>query len=247
MGLDAQRLYDRPMTGSDPDRLAELEDELAELRSDNARLRRLLDTRDAPGELRHRQRNSLAMLRMLVRASGEFEREREDYVRHLEDRFDAIARVQAAIDAFGRPELGSVIANELVAYTVNEGDHATLTGPTVRLEPHAAQVFALAIHELTVNAVEHGILGQADGMLDVRWQVADDLDDTPLTLTWKEAGLSGLVEPTRNGFGTEVLTETIAYELKAATTLVYEPDGLRCTIRFPLPDRIGEVMRDQPA
>lgn len=231
------------MTGSDPQHVAELQAELAELRSDNARLRRLLDERDAPGELRHRQRNSLAMLRMLVRASGEFGREREDYVRHLEDRLDAIARVQAAIDAFGRPELGSVIANELVAYTVSEGDQATLTGPAIRLEPHAAQVFALAIHELTVNAIEHGILGQPSGGLNVRWDV-EDLQDKPLTLIWKETGLAGLVEPQRRGFGTEVLTETIAYELKARTALAYEPDGLRCVIRFPLPERIGEVFRE---
>ncbi len=232
------------MTGSDPDRITALEAELAELRSDNARLRRLLDMRDAPGELRHRQRNSLAMLRMLVRSSADSDREREDYVRHLEDRLDAITRVQVAIDAFGQPELGSVIANELIAYTVSEGDQATLSGPTVRLKPHAAQVFALAIHELTVNAVEHGNLGQPEGALDVRWEVEADAEDTPLSLIWKETGLRGLEPPSRRGFGTEVLTETILYELKAATTLAYEPDGLRCTMRFPLPDRMGQAFHD---
>jgi hypothetical protein len=32
--------------------------------------------------------------------------------------------------------------------------------------------------------------------------------------------------------------------LKATTTLAYEPDGLRCTIRIPLPERIGRVVDD---
>ena len=41
-----------------------------------------------------------------------------------------------------------------------------------------------------------------------------------------------------------MLTETIRYELKAATTLAYEPDGLRCTIRFPLAERVGRVLED---
>jgi hypothetical protein len=32
---------------------------------------------------------------------------------------------------------------------------------------------------------------------------------------------------------TEVLTRNILYELKTDTSLAFEPDGLRCTIRFP--------------
>ena len=82
------------------ERIAELEHALADLRSDDARLRRLLDERDAPSELRHRQRNAIAMLRTLVRATAETGRAQEDYVSHLEDRLDAIARVQAAIDGW---------------------------------------------------------------------------------------------------------------------------------------------------
>ena len=94
------------------------------------------------------------------------------------------------------------------------------------------------------GGVEHGNLGQTEGTLDVRWEVEADAEDTPLSLTWKETGLRGLKPPSRRGFGTEVLTETILYELKAATTLAYEPDGLRCTMRFPLPERIGEAFHD---
>lgn len=227
------------------DRIADLEAELSELRLDNARLRRLLDERDAPGELRHRQRNSIAMMRMLVRSSAETGEDLSDYALHLEDRLDAIARVQAAIDNSGRPDLGGLIANELLAYTVSEGDRATLTGPNVRLQPQAAQSLALAIHELAVNAVEHGVLGQNGGTLDVRWDVTADAEGRWLTLVWKETGPTPLLEPGRRGFGTEVLTQTVAYELKAATTLAYEPDGLRCTIRLPLPERIGSVVDDR--
>ncbi len=240
------------MQDAQADRIAELGTELAELRADNARLRRLLDARNASGELRHRQRNTLAMLRMLIRASSEPAGDLEAYVSHLEDRLDAVARVQAAIDVGGQVDLADLIGGELLAYTVREGEQATLAGPTVRLQPHAAQVLALAVHELTINAVEHGCLAQAPGFLDVRWDVRRDVGQAPgaapaaasLTLVWKETGNRGLAEPARRGFGTEVLTETLAYALQAVTALAYEPDGLRCTIRFPLPERIGLTFGD---
>lgn len=227
------------------ERLAALDADIAALRTDNARLRRLLDARNAPGELRHRQRNTLAMLRMLIRASAEPAEDLSAYVSHLEDRLDALARVQAAIDIAGQVDLADLIAGELLAYTVREGEQAALTGPAIRLQPAAAQTLALALHELTINAVEHGCLGQAGGALAVAWRVEGS--EPVLSLAWKETGGSGLAEPRRRGFGTEVLTETLRYELKAETRLAYEPDGLLCTIRLPLPERVGQVRADEPA
>ena len=56
----------------EPDRIAELE-------ADNRRLRRLLDQRDAPGELRHRLNSTLAMLRVIIRKSAETNRDLHAY------------------------------------------------------------------------------------------------------------------------------------------------------------------------
>ncbi len=67
-----------------------------------------------------------------------------------------------------------------------------------------------------------------------------------LTLVWKETGFTGLADPGRRGFGSEILTETLKYELKAVTDIAFEPDGLRCTIRFPLPERVGHVQAEVP-
>jgi hypothetical protein len=38
-----------------------------------------------------------------------------------------------------------------------------------------------------------------------------------------------------------VLTRSLRYELKAETTLTFEPQGLRCTISLPLPTQITVV------
>ena len=214
---------------------------IGELEADNRRLRRLLDQRDAPGELRHRLNTTVAMLRTIIRKSAETDRDMDTYAGHLEDRLDALMRAQAAADEQGTVELHKLLADELLHYGASDGDRALLSGPDLELQPRAGQVFALAVHELAVNAVEHGALGTGTGRLEIAWSVSGEEPRTALTFIWKETDAASVHQPSHQGFGTEVLTRTLAYELKAETTFAFEPDGLRCTIRFPLPERIGRV------
>lgn len=218
---------------------------LAELEADNARLRRLLDKSDAPGELRHRLRNTLAMLRAVIRQSGRTKDDVTAYVAHLEDRMEALMRAQRAIDDLGEVELHRIIAEELHHYDASEGEQVTLSGPNVLLQPRATQVMSLAVHELAVNAVEHGALVGKDGKVDVTWHVTRNGNTAHLRLAWKERGTKRLQAPAQRGFGTEVLQNMLAHELKAKTTLSFEPDGLRCTVEFPLTERIGHAA-EQP-
>ena len=214
---------------------------LAELAADNRRLRRLLDQRDAPGELRHRLQSTLAMLRIIIRKSAETNRDLDAYVDHLEDRVAAVARAQGNADERGSIELRNLFVEELLQYQAQEGDRVFLSGPDVHLQPRAGQVLALAIHELAVNAVEHGALANSVGRVEIGWSVAATEVNAPLTITWKESGSTGIAEGSHRGFGSEVLTRTLAYELKATTTLSYEADGLCCTLCFPLTARIGHI------
>lgn len=210
---------------------------IAELEADNRRLRQLLDKRDAPGELRHRLRSTVAMLRTIIRKSASKRHDLDTYVGHLEDRLDALMRAQAIADERGAIDFHKLLADELLHYQARDGERVTFAGPDLHLQARAGQVLALAVHELAVNAVEHGALG-GDGTIEIRWSVASDGPAPMLTFVWKETDTAPVAEPSHHGFGTEVLTRTLEYELKAKTDLAFEPDGLRCTIRFPLSERV---------
>jgi two-component sensor histidine kinase len=214
---------------------------IAELEEANRRLRRLLDQRDAPGELRHRLRSTLALLRAIVRRSASTERDLPGYVAHLEDRLEAVTRAQGLADQHGEVDLRTLLLDELFHYGASEGERLLLSGPDMGLPPRAGQILALAIHEVAVNAVEHGTLGTNAGRIEVSWSVVGTEPDTSLLLTWTEFGSSPNGEPARRGFGTEVLTRMLPYDLKAETDLVFGPDGLRCTLRFPLPNGVGRI------
>ena len=212
--------------------------QIADLQADNARLRRLLDQHGAPAELRHRLRSMVSLLRSVIRQSAQT-RTGDDYAAHVEDRLDALMRVQGVIDLSGEVDLHTTIADELVFYTIHEGERLSLSGPEVVLQPKAAQVMGLVIHELAVNAVEHGGLMSPEGRIDVSWR-ADPGDPGPsLLLTWKETGLPQPAQPLRRGFGTEVLTDMVQYALQATASIAHEPDGLRYTLRLPFTGLVG--------
>ena len=126
------------------------------LEADNARLRRLLERHDAPAELRHRLRATLGLLREIIRRSAGFRPEAAVYAAHLEDRLLSLVRMHGAIDRSGEVDLHTAFADELVTYTLHEGQRLRLSGPDILLQTRTAQTLGLAIHELAVNAVEHG-------------------------------------------------------------------------------------------
>ncbi|MEL6062837.1 MULTISPECIES: HWE histidine kinase domain-containing protein [unclassified Methylobacterium] len=226
----------------------DLQDRLAVLEADNARLRRLLDAAGVPDSLRHGLHNTLAIMRAIMHRSAESAGDVEGYVAHLDGRFGAVMRVQAATDVLGEADLHSLISDELMFHLVREGDQATLTGPRVRLRPKAALVLALALHELASNAVEHGSLSLPQGRVDVRWEARPsdgaETADPVLQLDWKEQGGVTVVDPSRRGFGTEVLLETLVYQLDAQTVLDFESDGLHFRLCLPLVPTVGHVLAE---
>lgn len=206
---------------------------IEELEQDNRRLRRLLDQRDAPGELRHRLRTTLGLLTAVVRRSLETPRDLASYAAHLEDRIDAITHAQFLADQFGEVDLRTLIADEMLKYGALEGERVFLTGPALVLTPRVGQMMALAIHELAVNAVEHGGLGVSDGRIDVTWTTDAERPGRLTRLTWTETGGETSAAPAHRGFGTEVLTRMLPYECGAETEIEFGADGLRCVVRFP--------------
>ena len=111
--------------------------------------------------------------------------------------------------------------------------------PDVRLRPKAAETMALAIHELATNSVKYGALSKTTGRVEAVWRI-DPAERVPqLRFQWAEAGGPPIeTTPDRRGFGTELLERTLAYELKAKTTLKFDRMGLRCTIVMPLTEQV---------
>ncbi len=185
-------------------------------------------------ELQHRVRNTLSVVRSIARRTAESTQSVEDFAAHLDGRLAAFSRVQAIVtrDPAAGVSLEQVVGEEVAALTAREGEQVTIAGPYLRLKPKAAEITALAVHELATNALKYGALSVSDGRIEIGWSILDELEK--LRFTWIETVPRGIAPPTRDGFGTEFIKRLVSYELDADAELKFGPKGVSCRIDVPL-------------
>lgn len=214
---------------SDQPTSEELSERIAILEEQNARLRRLLDANGAPEELRHRLRATLSLLRMIIRRSASTREDVSDYVAHLEDRLEAISRAQSMGETHGGVNVPTLVAEQMLSYGLGDDMRASFDGPEVMVSTRIGQTLALALHELTVNSVEHGALGGEIGSVSLTWNTLPN----SLELVWNETGPT--ISPSdRKGFGSDFIINALPYQHKARVEYVISEGTLRCLIAIPI-------------
>lgn len=185
-------------------------------------------------ELQHRTRNLLAVVAAVANQTVK----RGGSLAAFEDRLQALGRAQGLLSQGGGDvaEIGALVHAELAAYIEGAPDRVTISGPTVHLTARQVQNFALAVHELTTNAVKYGALRGDAGRLAVTWDfVLDRRQRRRLALTWVESGFT--IDPqsvTRRGYGTDLIQRALAYALQAEVDYTLGTDGVRCRVEMPI-------------
>jgi PAS domain S-box-containing protein len=187
------------------------------------------------GELQHRVRNILAMIRSIASRTAHTSSSVRHYAANLAGRIGSLARTQALLTRSpgAGVDLRQLLRDELQAQSARQEQFA-LSGTQIQLAPKAAEVLTLAIHELATNATKYGALAKPAARIDVTWNVEEQNDESWLRLVWREKGLELDTQPTREGFGSELIKRRVPYELGGEGTLVLHRHGLECIIAFPL-------------
>ncbi|HVF17406.1 MAG TPA: PAS domain S-box protein, partial [Steroidobacteraceae bacterium] len=194
-------------------------------------------------ELQHRTRNLVAVVRAVSNKTIEESSSLGDFKRRYNDRLGAVARTQGLLSRLDEGE--RITFDELLHAELSAHDkldtyksRLVLEGPAgVRLRSSALQTFALALHELTTNAIKYGALSGAEGHLLISWAVQVDANGQErLHVEWRESGVK-VEEPSQRqggGYGRELIERALPYQLQAQTTYVLGPEGVHCTITVPL-------------
>ena len=209
--------------------------------------RRRMQARQAVlmAELQHRTRNLLAV----VGAIAERTLGPNPALAEYSARLAALGRVQGLLSDSKQDwsvPVAEIVRTELDAHGVKLDGRARVEGPAVELSGDQVQVVALALHELATNALKYGALAQASGRLSVIWHVEEGDDDARLVIDWHESGVSmpgG--PPAQRGYGTELITVALPYQLDAETALEFAPDGVRCRIVLPVGTVRDEASPDE--
>jgi len=187
-------------------------------------------------ELQHGVRNILATFRSLSRRTLRGAASVDEAESHLIGRIDNLARTQSLLTRHGAGlDMETLLREELLAHAAEEA-RTSISGPSVQLSPRLVELLALVFHELATNAVKYGAIGEPEGRISVSWTVTARADGkTWLDLTWQETGVrvAGLA-PVRKGFGTELITRRMPYELNGGAELDLQRGGLRAHLEFPL-------------
>jgi two-component sensor histidine kinase/DNA-binding response OmpR family regulator len=189
-------------------------------------------------EVDHRARNALAVTQSIVRLTRASTI--KGYVAAVEGRIGALSRAHTLLSEsrWQGADLIKLVDEELSPYRTS-ADKIVASGPDVSLRPVTAQILALALHELATNAAKYGALSSPSGKVKLSWQ----LDAECLRMRWIEAGGPAARPPTAQGFGTKIITASVASQLGGDAAFDWRPDGLHCTLAIPIADKIGPMER----
>lgn len=190
-------------------------------------------------ELDHRVKNSLATVQAITRMSlvaGKSIPEAKD---ELLGRLRAMSDVQNLLVErnWRGSNVEAVLANALAPFGYEPGGaRIILEGPKVRVTAKQVQALSMAVHELATNAAKYGALSNDHGTVHVTWTL-DRANRFHFRLKWQEAGGPEVKPPTREGFGTKMLTRILAQEINGEISLEYNANGLVCSMEGWLEDR----------
>ena len=122
------------------------------------------------------------------------------------------------------------IEAEAQAWTAAGDARLALDGPPVMIEARAYQTLALVLHEMMTNAAKYGALSIEGAQLKIVWSVEDDRG---LVLQWIESGGPSVAPPSRRGFGTVVVEQSIPFELKGTAQIEYAAGGVKALFTIP--------------
>ena len=194
-------------------------------------------------ELNHRVKNILSVVRALAAQTARSSKSLESFNEAFAGRLKALA---TAHEILMNTNWTSVHFNELLdtvlaPFRSPGEERIRLNGPQILLPVHAVVPLSMAFHELTTNALKYGALSVGGGHVDLRWQLLNR-DDQTVEVLWQETGGPTVERAGTSGFGTLLIDRVLKFDLGAKTEIVFDPQGLRCVVKFPLSvaDEVGE-------
>ena len=187
-------------------------------------------------ELGHRVGNLLAVAQGIIGLSYRASLSTAEF------RDSIIARLHALHQSVGlinRKDWTGVWLHELLQTEFAPvADRINISGRDALLKPRAAQSLSLLFYELMTNSSKHGALSRREGKVAVEWEIKDSDSGRLFCFQWQEHD-HGIKPPTRQGFGTKLLTRLVPGDLSGRATLNFEPGWFRYELEAPV-ERVVE-------
>ncbi|WP_134725605.1 CHASE domain-containing protein [Paracoccus luteus] len=187
-------------------------------------------------EMKHRIKNHIARIQAIARHTRRGAADLDDFDKVFSARLSAMASTQDLLtrDRYGTANLQDLIRREIEQVMLAEQAARVMDGPVVQLDARQAQSVGLVIHELATNAMKYGQTTDGIPEMLIVWRIIDRAGREWLELDWIESKATAPADPSRGGFGTQLMEAMVEGDLNGRITRDFGPQGMHVTIAFPL-------------
>ncbi len=188
------------------------------------------------GEMSHRVKNLLAIAAGLTTLTSRSAASIEEMTRHLTQRLTALGRAHDLVRPLPGEQGKAALLGDLLAVLLAPYDETgafagriRVAVPRMGVGERTASTLAMVVHELATNSVKHGALSTDAGALDI----SSHAQDEDVYLTWAETGGPPMGEqPEMRGFGSQMISRSVASQLGGSLSYDWRPAGLIVTLRM---------------
>jgi PAS domain S-box-containing protein len=185
-------------------------------------------------ELDHRVKNTLAVVQGIAHQTFKGMNASASARSAFEGRLVALANAHNLLtnSSWSSALLSEIAADALQAKAMNRL-RVTLGGPQILLKPKEALSLAMALHELSTNALKYGALSNDLGRVTLTWETTSG-SPSRLRIKWQEQGGPAVRTPKSRGFGSNLIEMTIVHDLDGFVDLDFQKEGLICNVEVPI-------------
>jgi len=188
------------------------------------------------GEMSHRVKNLLTIATALTHITSRSATSVGAMATELTQRLTALGRAHDLVRPLPGQEGSAALLGDLITVLLAPYDDvAAFAGrirvavPRMGIGEKTATTLALTLHELATNSVKHGALSTPAGSLDV----SGEADGKEVVVIWAETGGPTIERvPTMNGFGSKMLSRSVAEQLGGKISYDWQGSGLVVTLRM---------------
>jgi two-component sensor histidine kinase len=178
-------------------------------------------------EVFHRTRNLLTITQAIARRTFRGERPWRDEVDAFMGRLHALARTdKAMLDANYEPIRAADLVRDALEFT---GRYKIVDGKDVWTKGSMTQDFAMLVHELATNSLKYGALSEEQGWVIITLRMQEN---DCIFFRWEETGGPPVKEPTRRGFGLDMISR-VARGMHASADCQFPETGVVCEMTLP--------------
>jgi PAS domain S-box-containing protein len=188
-------------------------------------------------ELAHRSKNLLAVIQGIANRTGQTSSTIDEFNQRFSGRLMSLSRAHDILtdENWRGAAMGELIRTQVLLFAGKAAERVHYRGDQMSLRPSAAQHVALALYELTANALKFGALSGETGRVDITWSlIAKASEANPLfQILWTETAGPKVAPPNARHFGRVLLEEVVPLSVQGKAKLEFTPEGISYRLTMP--------------